>query len=496
MPIRKRPLRKKPAGRSEPSDRLGFGAKPYSSYGSGSRNEQTKRPQEKLASHEYQVNYNAGNEPTKESSSDIMPSSHGDLSYRRQKLTPKRHHNCTIAYACGSCAYINKEYNSSLEEKFQRGITLLKSKNLAEGVKFFPANASPQQLGYRCYFKLAIRPFTASNLPAPEDESIKVRRFEIGLFQPGTHKVIDITSCPLHYAPLKKLLKDLPALLEESPLEPYSETTQNGDLRYLSARASHLTSEIMMVFVVTDLKHKNHLRQIVSALREKGHNISSAFMNLNNSQGNEIFSQSYHKITGSDTLRERLLGFDFLVGPGNFFQINPPLAQNIYSRIDQLIGPSVHDQVIAWDLYSGVGAISFVLAKLGYRVLSIEESPTAIEHLKIAAKKNGFASKISALSGKVEHVYSQIPVDFEKPQVICVNPSRKGIAQDVLTYLDSLLKLPPAQNLKFVYMSCDISSLTRDLESLKLMGLRLRQVEGFDMFPGTDKVEWLAMLTK
>jgi 23S rRNA (uracil1939-C5)-methyltransferase len=369
----------------------------------------------------------------------------------------------------------------SLQEKHQSGIQTLKSTGTLKEAKILDPRPSPRPFGYRSIFKLATRPSEIPN-----------QRFAIGLFEPGTHQVLDMDQCPLHTDPLKRLLKDLRQELQESPLEPYDERTRSGQLRYLVARSAHLTGEILLTFVVTE-PVKALLRPLVIRLQELGHRITSAHMNLNNQPGNAIMGTETSKIAGSSGLRERLMELDFEIGPHSFFQVNPWQAQQLYSRVDQLVGQAT-PEAVAWDLYSGVGQIALVLGKLGYRVLAVEEIGQAAEDAKANAVRNHLGDQIEAIASRVEDLGATIPTWALNPQVIVANPSRRGIAPEARSALAKLLANRPQTRL--IYVSCDVETLARDLKDITdQAGLRVRQVESFDMFPQTDKMEWVAVLT-
>jgi 23S rRNA (uracil1939-C5)-methyltransferase len=175
-----------------------------------------------------------------------------------------------------------------------------------------------------------------------------------------------------------------------------------------------------------------------------------------------------------------------------FFQVNPWQASNIYRRIQQIAGTEA-GQSVAWDLYCGVGMISMLLSQSGFRTLGIEENPQAIRDAQRNVVRNDLPNQPSFIAGRVEDLVDDLPGWAKSPKLIVVNPSRRGIAAPVRQALCSLLKQHP--DCKLVYLSCEVTSLARDLQDLTKSGRTIRQVEGYDMFPYTDKMEWLTVLT-
>ncbi len=384
-----------------------------------------------------------------------------------------------------TCDCVQEEYSACLKKKYEAGIELLKEAELLNNTHIVPPLPAPRQLEYRTHAKLAVRGM--KDCANPNEE----HRFAMGLFKPQSHLVMDHPECSLHKGSINRLVHDLRLLLNASDLQPYAEDTHDGDLRYVAIRASHLTEEVMLTFVMTTDKHRHLIRNMVNTLREKGHQINSAHINVNADETNTIFGSESRRIAGTDRLRERLCDLDFEIGPTSFFQVNPWQAEVIYRRIHQLAGQRAFNDV-AWDLYCGTGQISLLLAQSGYRVLGIEANPQAIRDAQNNAVRNRIDNPPHYITGKVEDLHTQLPSWAQQPKLIVVNPARKGLAEPVRQFIRGQLKANPSTRL--IYMSCEVQTLTRDLKEIAGNDLPLRQIEAFDMFPYTEKMEWLAIV--
>ena len=388
---------------------------------------------------------------------------------------------------CGSCVLVNSSYEPSLQAKFTKGLKHLEAASLLGTAQILGVNEAPRRLGYRTLVKLAVRP-KASVSPDPSMD-----RFAIGLFEPGSHVVMDqIEHCPIHAPALRWMLRDLRRALNESPVQPWNETTGQGDLRYLVARSSHMTNEIMLTFVVRDASQKANLQKIVSRLKREGHKVASTHMNMNSEPGNAIFGAETIRLTGNDRLRERLCDLSFEVGPTAFFQVNPWQAAMMYRRVEQLSGMASPGGV-AWDLYCGIGQMSLILARQGFRVFGVEENEAAVADAALNSRRNELSGQTTFLAARVEDSETAFPAWAQKPEVIVVNPSRRGLHEGARAHLAHVLRQNP--DTRFIYVSCEVETLARDLAALRHAGFRLRQVEAFDMFAHTDNLEWLAVLT-
>ena len=388
---------------------------------------------------------------------------------------------CHIQSECRSCAFINSHYQTALHTKHESGLQSLRQQLDLNLSKVLLPQKAPTLEAYRTHAKLAVRRGTGRH------------RFAIGLFSPGTHRVVEAVNCPLHTSEMNQLLKAIVAELERSTLSPYDEKAGKGDIRYLTIRASHSTGRMMVTFVANSSAPRTTLKEIVKRLRAFGFPIHSAYLNIHSGSGNQIFGESTLPLTGSENLREELAGLQFAIGPTTFFQVNPAQAENIYRRIEQLVGYS-QEGSIAWDLYCGIAPITMLLTRAGFRVLGIEENPASIKFGNSNLRANQLSHNVELRAGRVEDTIDKLPTWAAKPSLIVANPSRRGMAEDVRSRLGQIATTRN-QPLSLIYVSCDVETLARDLADLTQRGFKLRQVESFDMFCHTDKLEWLAVLT-
>lgn len=400
------------------------------------------------------------------------------LSKRKRAKDP-----CPIQEVCQICPYVNQDYESSLAQKASRDLNLLKKSGILDQTKVHRSISSPRKLGYRTVFKLAVR-------KNPDKQSSN--RFRIGLFDPGTHQIgPELTPCPLHHSQLRKLLKALHPLLNESSLEPYDEGKRTGDLRYLIARTNQLGDEILLTWVVTH-SAKKELNELTEKLKTQGIEVTVSAMNVNPSSGNAIWGEETVLLTQKDFIQENIAGLTFSLGPTSFFQVNPWQAENIYLRIEQM-AKKLPQKELAWDLFSGVGTIACVLGRVFKTTASLEENVEATHFAKTNAERNGLENKIQVMSGLVEKELSDFPAELQKPDLIVVNPSRRGIHEKARNLIASALKAHSGSEL--IYLSCDVESFKRDLTHFKAEGIVLQELQGFDMHAQSGQMEWLGRAT-
>lgn len=391
---------------------------------------------------------------------------------------------CPIQKSCRVCPYVNLDYESTLAEKSERDLKTLQEAGLLISTRVHRTISSPRKLGYRTVFKLAVR---------KNPDSKSAGRFRLGLFDPGSHQIgPELTSCPLHHAHLRKLLKELHGVLDESPLEPYDEVKKSGDLRYVIARTNQVGDQTMLTWVV-NRPLKEALLDVTDKLNQRGFKVDVSAMNVNTSSGNAIWGEETVLLSERDFIEEQMAGLSLALGPTSFFQVNPWQAENIYLRIEHL-ARKIAKKDLAWDLFSGVGPISCILGRVFKSTVSLEENLEASAFAKKNAQGNRLDKKIHVFSGLVEKNLKDFPEEFQKPNLILANPSRRGIHEQARNLIVSALSQTP--DAEFIYLSCDISSLKRDLIHFKSHGFHLSELQGFDMHAQSAQMEWLGRVTQ
>jgi len=366
------------------------------------------------------------------------------------------------------------------------------------------SSVSPKE-GYRHTVKLPVMPGQEAALPL------------VGMYDPGTHEISTGPCYSEQAESINRVLSFFPELLVEFEIEPFCQKARTGCLRYIFIRQSSSSGGLQMVFVVYHDEQKDRIRKLCEHLKLDGFPVTSAFIDIQTTDGNEIFAYNFVKIFGKAVLPDAMGGIQFRIKPGSFFQANPKGAAKIYRRIQNLVGPGGGKGAL--DLYCGVGPIALHLAEVGYQVLGVEEVPEAVESAMQNSQLNTFRYKTGFVCQGVEEFlragldpesrdfFAHDPLNnrpattqetWEKISWVTLNPSRKGLSEGVCR---SILENAP-DHVRFVYMSCDAESLARDLKVFASgceggkRSIGVKQLEAFDLFPRTKHLEWLAVLER
>lgn len=339
-------------------------------------------------------------------------------------------------------------------------------------VEIEPVVASPRRLGYRARVKLVVR--------RNRDQ------VAIGLYVPQTHRVIDISSCPVHPRPVNQVVDYLKKKVVELGIAPYDERDDSGDLRYLDFRFSVARHELSLTLVT---RHGFLPRGalLARALQQRFPFVSGVIQNVNDARGNVIWGNKFITLSGRDTIMERVGDLKLVFPAGVFSQANPFTARKLYEQVQDFADLKGGETVL--DLYCGVGPIALYLAPAADQVWAIDDSELAINTAKQNALRNG-RGNCRFIAGDVAETMGQVIQKVRQIDLIVLNPPRKGVKPAALDAVSA------SGVRKIIYVSCEPKSLARDLDKLVAHKYRLVRVKPFDMFPQTAEVETVVLLTQ
>lgn len=377
---------------------------------------------------------------------------------------------CSLFGKCGGCSLCHLPYETQLAIKKENVIRLFK-KNCDLVFSDLSIEKS-EEFGYRN--KVA--------LPFGEEKGKPV----LGLYKKGTHKVLPLSSCPLHGNWIDPLVRAASDFAFEKKLTVYNEETGKGLLRHLVARRLTVKGEVnySVILVANAGKipfEQEFAKRISSALG----NAANVYLCKNTQRNNVILTSEIRTLLGEDCIRAEMAGGVWEVSPLSFLQVNFPLAEKLYESVVRW----VPEGSFVVDAYSGTGIMSALIAKRAQKVIGIEVIEDATVNAKKNAERFGVKEKVEHLCGEVEQILPKIVQNGEK-YVLVVDPPRAGLHESVVK---TILANPPES---IVYVSCSPATLTRDLKALTDGGFAVSSVRLFDLFPNTPHVETLCLLRK
>ena len=308
----------------------------------------------------------------------------------------------------------------------------------------------------------------------------------VGFFRERSHQIIEIEDCLIQNELCAKAAHAVTKFLAENGLAAYSEETGQGTVRHIYTRRAVNSSDAVLC-IVSAKGFGTLTEKLVTAVRSACPELTGIVLNINKSRGNTVLDGDFYTLWGRANMTDSLCGVKFDISPRAFFQINPPQAERLYQKALEYADVGKEDTAL--DLYCGAGTISLCLAKKTGKVIGAEIVPQAIENAKENAAANGItnAEFICADAGEAAQEFSKRGI---APKVIVVDPPRKGMDSDAVKAVCSM------NAERIVYVSCNPSTLARDIVLFNENGYTLKKATAVDMFPRTSHVECVVLMSK
>ena len=390
---------------------------------------------------------------------------------------------CSIFPACGGCMYQTMSYESQLQMKAEQIKSLIDTAVLQSGQTdgqgnpdyvFEGIKGSPQEFAYRNKMEFSFA------------DEYKDGPLSLGLHKKGsTYDVLNACDCKLVHEDMTKILTCVLEYCREKGYSYYHKMQHMGFLRHLLLRRGNTTGEILVNLVTTSQEETDfaELKERLLSLKLEGKIVGFLHI-INDALSDVVKSDETRVLYGKDYFYEEILGLKFKITPFSFFQPNSYGAEVLYETAREYIG-NTKDMTV-FDLYSGTGTISQILAAVAKEVIGVEIVEEAVVAAGENAKLNGIEN-CRFLAGDVLKVLDTIK---EKPDFIVLDPPRDGI------HPKALPKIIDYGVDKLVYISCKPTSLARDLEMFLGRGYRVEKVCCVDQFCQTVHVETVVKLVR
>ena len=393
-------------------------------------------------------------------------------------LTPSPHRveNDCPARGCGGCAYRNMTYAHELTLKGGYVASAFRK----VGLSHLPV-LSTLSTGVTSHYRNKAQ-YPVTRLP---DGS-----YRIGFYAPKSHRVVEASNCPLGHPVFGEMIETVRGYLTAHSLSTYDEATGEGLIRHLYFRRATRTDEVLLTVVAngTALPHEGDL---VARLTAAHPSLVGILLNTNTEMTNVICGDTYRTLWGRDFIEDILAGVRLRISAPAFYQVNHAATELLYAKAAELASLTGKEQLL--DLYCGTGSIGLSMARKVRELIGIEIIPEAVENARENARLNGIenAHFFCGDAGNTRHLLDAAASAREiHPDVVVLDPPRKGCAPELLDYL-AQLSIP-----KIVYISCNPDTLARDVKHLLSLGYSSSAVTPVDLFPRTGHVESLVCLQK
>lgn len=391
----------------------------------------------------------------------------GKIAALAEPSPARRQPDCPYYGRCGGCDFRHMSYEEELWAKRARVQDALTRIGGAE-VTVEEILGAEQPLHYR---NKSIYPISPAG--------------EVGFYRARSHQVVHVEHCLIQKPEADALAQAVRDYIARFQVEPYNEATGRGLLRHLYVRTSCRGESLACLLV--NGSRLPHEQELVDMLRAAAPGVCGVVLGENTRRGNAVLGDRYRTLWGRDYLTDTLCGLELRLSVPSFYQVNHDQAQRLYEKALEYAGLTGRE--LAVDLYCGAGTITQVLARRARHVIGGEIVPEAIRDAEDSARRNG-VENVEFLCGDASRLAAELRQRGLRPDVICVDPPRKGLAPDVV---EAAASMEPE---RIVYVSCDPATLARDVARFAPLGYRPVRACAVDLFPGTAHVETVCLLSK
>ena len=380
-----------------------------------------------------------------------------------EKSPHRVNRECEVAKLCGGCDFWHMDYTEETRLKADRvrqALNRIGGENL-EDVPILPA---PTCQSYR----------NKAQYPVAS----KKGRAYAGFFRAGTHQVVENERCLILPEETDRVKDTVLDYVNQYRVTAYDEETHKGLLRHIYVRRGVVSGEILVCLVVNGRKLP-HIPELIEKLK-KIPGFATLVLAVNTRPGNAVLGDAFITLYGPGYIEDTLCGLKFRLSPRSFYQVNHHQAQRLYDAAITQAQITKDDLVL--DLYCGVGTITLAMAKAAGKVIGVEVIEQAVEDAKDNAKRNGIENA-EFFCGDAGKAALELEANGIKPDVVVVDPPRKGLNADTI---EALHRMNPR---RIVYVSCDPATLARDVALLKERGYVLKNAMAADLFPRCAHVE-------
>lgn len=376
---------------------------------------------------------------------------------------------CPVYAKCGGCCFRHISYEAELRAK--QGFVQDAFMRLGGlSPEFLPIQGSESPEGYR----------NKLQMPVSKQDG----RTVCGFYSERSHRVVPVEKCALQPELFAEITRFVTEQADRLRISVYNEEKHEGVLRHIYLRRGHYSGEVCLCLVAR--RKVPEFERLAKAAAERFPEITGVVLNINRDRTNVILGEEEQVIFGRAEIKDTMCGVNVEISPKSFYQVNTPAAEALYRQAAEFAQP---EGKLLLDLYCGAGTIGLSMAGKARRLIGAEIVPQAVENARENAERNSVknAEFICADAGQAAQ---QLERSGERPDVIILDPPRKGCSEDTLTACAGM------QPERIVMISCNAATAARDCKRLAELGYTAAIVRPFDLFPRTSHVECVVLINK
>jgi 23S rRNA (uracil1939-C5)-methyltransferase len=378
---------------------------------------------------------------------------------------------CNISNICGGCQFQELQYIKQLQWKKNKvKMDLVKIGGISQ-VEVKDTLGMEDPLRYR------------NNVQIPV--GFQDNKVVLGFYEKGSYEIANMNKCIIQPEIGDKTAEIIRNWMEKYNIKAYDKVSKKGILRHIGIRTNKDNKAMLILVAAVD--KLPYEKELIDMLTSNLKDIESIYQNINKMNTSVTYGRSFKKLYGKDKLIDWIGDYRFYISPNSFFQVNRNQSKVLYDKVVEYLDLRKEDTV--FDLYCGIGTISLYLAYKAKKVYGVEIVKEAILDAKENAKLNNI-SNVEFIEGKSEEIFPRLMKKGVKGNKVVLDPPRKGCEKEVL---ETIIEMAPE---KVVYVSCNSTTMARDVAFLVENGYKVEEAQPVDMFPMTSHVETICLMSK
>ncbi len=381
---------------------------------------------------------------------------------------------CPLHNVCGSCGLQHISYEEQLKQK-RIIVQETVSKIYGENVEILPVKYPKNNRNYR------------HKVQYPISQTKVSKRIIAGYYKKNSHEAVNIKYCPVQPQILDELTDFIRTSATKFNINGYDEKHHSGLLRHIIYRISSFTEKILVTLVLNSEKIDKNVKKFAEDIMNF-QNVTGVVANFNTAKTNVIIGKQNICLCGDDFIIEKIGNIQYKVSTGSFFQVNPQTAEIIFNTAKEMIKSNTNNPTIL-DAYSGVSAFGLQMKDIAKEVICVEECSSSTNDAAFNVKLNN-AENVTVINDDASKTFEKFVKDGKTFDVVLLDPPRKGCSTESLDYAAKL------SSKLIVYVSCNPSTLAKDMKYLREKGFKPQYIQPADMFCHTSHIENVALLVK
>ena len=311
-----------------------------------------------------------------------------------------------------------------------------------------------------------------------------------GIYAANSHKVLPVESCLLQDEVLDKTMQAVRAAANACRYQPYDEDKGTGLVRHCLLRRGVATGQVMVVLVTAQPVlpgAKNFVKALLTEAAQRGVTVTTVVQNVNSRKTSVVLGEAEKVLYGKGFILDTLCGKTYAISPRSFYQINHAQTEVLYGLAVE--AAKLTGKEVVLDAYCGIGTIGLTAADHAKQVVGVELNRDAVQDAIGNARHNG-VKNARFFAADATRWIGEAAAAGEKADVIFMDPPREGSTPE---FLASVARMAPK---RVVYVSCNPVTLARDLATLTKLGYKAEGFTPVDMFPHTEHIETVVLLSK